>query len=56
MYPQTGNLPVDDYLYLIDPYPVETQVIDGITGVIRRHWQRNKLIPAGAAGGKTRLT
>ncbi len=45
----TGNLTVDDYLYSIEPLPVNTQVIPGITGVLRLSWSRNKLLPRFAA-------
>ncbi len=44
----TGNLSVDDYLYLLDPMPAEGAVLPGLTGVLRYNWERNKLLPRSA--------
>jgi len=44
-----GGLPVDDQLYLMDPFPQADQVIPAITGLVRYNWNRNKLLPRSAA-------
>lgn len=44
----TGDLSVDDQLYLVDPFPVEGQTYASITGVLRFTWNRNKLMPRSA--------
>ena len=44
----TGNLSVDDGLYLVTPFPVEGQVFSAITGVLRYTWNRDKLMPRSA--------
>ena len=43
----TGNLSVDDYIYLIDPQPQEGQVLPEIVGVMQHSWGRKKLLPRG---------
>lgn len=44
----TGDLSVDDYLFLISPQPKIGQTFKSITGVIRYSWGRNKLLPRDA--------
>jgi len=41
----TGNLSVDDGLFLVSPFPVEGQTFTAITGVLRYTWNRDKLMP-----------
>jgi large repetitive protein len=43
----TGNLSVDDYIYLIEPSPQEGQILPEITGVMQHSWDRKKLLPRG---------
>ena len=45
----TGNLSVDDAIYLVEPFPVVGQTYTAITGVLRYSWNRNKLLPRSAA-------
>lgn len=41
----TGDLTIDDFFYLTNPFPVVDQFLPGITGMVRYSWGRNKLCP-----------
>jgi hypothetical protein len=45
----TGDLSVDDQIFLVSPFPVVGQTYTAITGVLRFTWNRNKLLPRSAA-------
>ncbi|MDP6943942.1 MAG: amidohydrolase family protein, partial [Myxococcota bacterium] len=44
----TGDLSIDDLMYLIEPAPVQGQFFTAITGAVRYGWNRNKLNPRSA--------
>ena len=49
----SGGLRIDDYLYLVTPFPKQGETLEGITGVLRWSYDNTKLEPRDATDIQT---